>query len=260
MNPIGKTVRHVKFGVGVVSSIINSLITIRFKESEKSFLYPFVFKSYLVFEDPILQEYINEQIGQEENAIQRHQRTEHKALQQRIGLFAFQPSPDSHFAINVASDHAEHVFETLAVSTGVYLKGSLKGLPRVITKARPNSLCFITTRNHEQDESKRLLIGAFMVAEDFFGNEVSDGIVRGHPKYHFILPENLRLPFWDQLDCPVPKGWGRIAYKHVSDATANRILSEMVKIIIAIDHTHSARDFYQYFCSVNQLRSRLDRI
>ena len=47
MNVIGKMVNHKTFGVGTVTELTDTIITISFRGTEKRFIYPDAFKRFL---------------------------------------------------------------------------------------------------------------------------------------------------------------------------------------------------------------------
>lgn len=51
MDMIGKQVVHGAFGKGVVAEINENIISIKFKEGEKKFLFPDSFSHFISFED-----------------------------------------------------------------------------------------------------------------------------------------------------------------------------------------------------------------
>ncbi len=257
MNLIGKLVTHNKYGVGKIMSLTESIVTIRFDESEKRFLYPEAFKSFLVCKSTIYQDYIEKQISNKEITIQMRDREKREASARRKALNILRPWPDSHLILNVPVDQIDTVYHTYRASTGVFLSGSVKGLPRATNRVKPNSLCLITCCPRIEDESKRTVVGAFMVADDFYGEKERNGVVRLHQKYHFILPENQRVLLWRQLKQSPPARWGGIPFKYCTDAAANNVLSHLISTVSEKDQRIFLKEFYSYFCKLNHLRSLL---
>ena len=259
MNIIGKTVNHKTFGSGTVTALTDKIITISFHGTEKRFIYPDAFKRFLVFKGRHAQEYAEELIREKEAAIQRKKQIEQKENERRQKLLNFKISANSHLVMDVPFEEIDNVFQTLSVSAGTYLSGGSKGLPRVLDRVKPNSICFITSCLNGEEEAERKLIGAFMVEEDFFGDEVSTGIIRGHPKYHIMMPEEHSMLFWTQLNQAVPSRWGGVPFKYCSTSAANRMLSEMVGAVIETEQAAAAQEVYQYFCTINRLRPLIEQ-
>ncbi|MEA4933247.1 MAG: hypothetical protein VB071_06635 [Lawsonibacter sp.] len=253
MNVIGKMVNHKTFGVGTVTELTDTIITISFRGTEKRFIYPDAFKRFLVFKGQRVQEHVEKLIREKEAVAQRQKRIEQEENERRQKLLNFKISANSHLVMDIPSEEIDSVFQTLSVSAGTYLSGASKGLPRVLDRVKPNSLCLITSCLKGQEETERKLVGAFMVEEDFFGEEVSTGIIKGHPKYHLLVPNDRCILFWPQLNRAAPSRWGGVAFKYCSTAAANQMLSEMVGAVFETDQSDAVQEFYQYFCKINSL-------
>ncbi len=253
MNVIGKTVNHKIFGLGTVTELTDTTITISFRGAEKRFIYPDAFKTFLIFKGQRIQEYVEKLIQEKDETARKEKRIEQEKNEQRQKLLNFKITANSHLVLNIPSEKIESVFQTLSVSAGAYLSGASKGLPRVLDRVKPNSLCLITSCPEGQEEDERVLVGAFMVAEDFFGDEISTGIIKGHPKYHIAVPDSCHIAFWPQLNQAMPPRWGSVAFKYCSSAAANRMLAEIVRAVTEMNQVDAAQEFYQYFCRINRL-------
>lgn len=49
-------------------------------------------------------------------------------------------------------------------------------------------------------EKDRLILGAIMVSETFWGEDCRDGLVKGHKKYRILLPLTLAISFWPYFE------------------------------------------------------------
>jgi hypothetical protein len=254
MNVIGKLVNHKSFGIGTVTELTDRIITVSFYGNAKRFIYPDAFKNYLVFKSQKLQDYVETQIKEQEEVIQRKRKAEQEESERRQKRLNYKISVNSHLVFNIPSEQIDNVFQTLSVSTGSYLSGASKGLPRIADRVKPNSVCIFTSCSEGHREHERKLVGAFMVAEDFFGEEANDGLIKGHPKYYLVVPEGHQIPFWQQITQDIPPRWGNVAFKYCSAVMANCMLSKMIGAITENDQRDKARKFYQYFCEVNRLR------
>ncbi len=257
MNVIGKTVSHRTFGFGTVTELSDTMITIRFRGAggaEKKFIYPDAFKAFLIFKDQRSQKNVEKLIREKDETARKEKRAEQEKTERNQKLLNFKITANSHLVLNLPSEKTEKVFQTLSVSAGTYLSGVSKGMPRVLDRVKPNSLCLVTSCPEGQKEDARVLVGAFMVAEDYFGDEISTGIIEGHPKYHIVLPDSCHIAFWSHLKQAMPPRWGSVAFKYCSSAAANRMLAEIVMAVTERDQADAAQEFYQYFCKINRLR------
>lgn len=258
MNIVGESVSHNAFGMGTVSVLADEVISVVFDGVEKDFIYPDAFKKFLTFENRDLQEFVEKQIKKKEALDRKRKRIESEENRRRHRLLNFKIVTNSHLIINIPSEQVDSVFETLSVSTGKYLSGKSKGLPRTADRVKPNSVCFITSCPEGEGENGRLLVGAFMAEESFFGDEADDGIINGHPEYCIQLPAAHRVPFWSQTNKTPPVRWGSIVFKYCSSASANSILAKMVRALAQTNQAEEAHEFYRYFCDINRLRSLIE--
>ena len=253
MNINGHAIRHKTFGSGVITAFTESIITISFSEGEKKFIYPDAFKEHLVLKDKKMQAYITAQIAEKKAEINRQRQIEQSEQERRKKLLNFTITANSHAVFDVAPDHTLQVCEAYTVSTGQYLSGYSKGQPKIAVKLKPNSACLFTERAIGKSEQERRIIGAFMVREDFFGEDSRDGLIVGHPKHRMLIPAGNPLFFWELFGQGAMQRWGNIAFKYCSSTEMNYILSQMVQILANTDQQESAFAFYKYFCAINRL-------
>ncbi len=258
MDIVGASVSHNTFGIGTVSDLTEGVIDVVFDGEEKSFIYPDAFKNFLTFENSSRQDLVEKEIKKKEVLVKKRKRLEAEENRRRHRLLNFKIVTNSHIVVNVPFDQIEEVFQEPAVSTGKYLSGKSKGLPRIADRVKPNSVCFITSIPEGKNEEDRKLIGAFMAEESFFGDEAEDGIIKGHPEYCVLLPATRRMLFWSALDKTVPSRWGSIVFKYCPSASANSLLAKIVRTVAGTNQSEKAREFYQYFCEINRLRSLAD--
>lgn len=64
MNLTNEKARHITFGTGVIKSNENGIIRIQFDKAfgEKAFIYPDAFERFLMFENPVLEESVQNQL------------------------------------------------------------------------------------------------------------------------------------------------------------------------------------------------------
>ncbi|MGX8700183.1 hypothetical protein [Caproiciproducens sp.] len=254
----GQAIKHKTFGPGVVTALTADTITVSFPEGEKKFIYPDAFREYLVLKDKNMQRHITAQIAEKEAEFNRQRQAELAEQERRQKLLNFPITANSHAAFDIMPEHAEQICKTCIVSTGRYLSGYSKGQPRTAERLKPNSVCLLTERQRERPEQDRRMIGAFMVREDFFGKDVHDGLIEGHPEYRMRVPSGKVLLFWEYFGQDATPRWGNTAFKYCSGTVMNHILSEMTRLLENTEQQESALAFYRYFCKLNRLRPLME--
>ncbi len=254
MNLIGQTIKHKAFGSGVVTNISDGIISICFQNDEKRFIYPDAFRNFLVLKDENTQQQVKKQIELLDKESQKIREAEQVERKRKHKLLNFEIMENSHVVFHIPCNQIEQVFRTGQVSTGAYLGGYSKGMPRIAGRVKPNSACLFTALPKGQPENKRHIIGVFMVAEDYFGADAHDGIIQGHPQYRLLIPKENQLLFWDYFGQDAPPRWGGIAFKYCSGDIVNRILADLVERPESSEQKESAMNFYLYFCKTNHLR------
>lgn len=249
----GQAVKHNKFGSGIVTDLTTKIITVCFSEGEKKFVYPDAFREYLVLKDKNMQRHMIAQIDKKEAEINRLRQAKQTERERKQKLLNFSIAANSHAVFNIIPEQVEHVCKTYIVSTGQYLSGASKGQPRIVERLKPNSVCLMTERRRGQTEQERRIIGAFMVGEDFFGEDVYNGLIEGHPRYRMMVPSEAPLLFWEYLDQDTLPRWGNTSFKYCSGTVMNRILSEITQLVGNTEQKEAALEFYQYFCKMNCL-------
>lgn len=254
MNLIGQTVEHRAFGSGIVTDLSDGIVTICFQNNEKRFIYPDAFHSFLTPKDREARLYIEKQIKDQEAAAQKARQAELAEQDRKNKLLNFKIAANSHAVFHVAPEQIDRVVKTCQVSTGTYLSGYSRGMPRVADRMKPNSVCLLTTRLAGKNEQERNILGAFMVGEDFFGEDAHDGIIKGHPQHRMFLPKESQLLFWEYFGQNTHPRWGNTAFKYCSGDVINNILAGMAELLNSSGQKNTAVDFYRYFCKINRLR------
>lgn len=257
MNINGQTINHKTFGCGAVTALTADTITVRFTAGDKKFIYPDAFKDHLVFDNSKMQRDITAQIVEKEEERSRQFQLEQAEHVRTCKLLNFRVMSNSHAVFDISPHNTQEVCETYTVSSGRYLSGSSKGKPRVMERLKPNSACLLTERPIGESEKARRIIGAFMVREDYMGEDSDTGLVEGHPEYRILVPAGDSLLFWELFNQEAIPRWGNTAFKYCSGTAMNRILSNMVQMFENTDQQKSALAFYQYFCKINGLTKRL---
>lgn len=255
MNITGVEVKHKVFGSGTVSGLSANRITVCFPAGEKSFIFPDVFKGYLLLEDKRIQQRVNDIILKQEEAVKHQRQKEQEKLERMHRIQNFTVSTNSQAVFDIALGQETAICETCTVSTGHYINGQNKGRPRIADRIKPNSACLLTQRPSGKSENERQIIGAFMVKEDFFGEEIHNGVIEWHPIYRMMIDTESQLLFWSYFNDESPPRWGNTTFKYCSTAVMSRILSDMAQVLKETDQYESGLAFYDYFCKINRIRS-----
>ena len=256
---VGKSVSHTAFGAGTVAALAGNVMTVSFKSGEKKFVYPDAFGDFLTLADAQAQQAVDKQLADNKAKLNRQNKKRQAELKRRQKLMSFKIVPNSHAAFNITPQQAKSVFADWTVSTGTYLSGYSKGSPKIADKLKPNSVCLLTECPEGHPEADRLITGAFMVQEDFFGEDVTNGKITAHPLYRLRVPQELRLHFWDNVGQSVPARWGSLAFKYCSSEVVSKILRKLAEASFDSENRQEASDFYSYYCAVNRLPAPLMR-
>ena len=261
MQLTGQAVKHAVFGKGVVTGQEGNVVTVTFSQGEKRFLYPDAFQKFLTLIDENASEKVDEllQEQKEQQDAELQAMLVEQERQQKIHNFKVSVNSQAVFALEMENQDALHSWQ---VTSGTYLSGSAKGEVRIPDKLKPNSVCLLTERQDDQPEQERMIVGAFMVEEDFFGNESPDGLIKAHPKFRLALDQEHRLRYWDYFESKGKPRWGNADFKYCNNRIAQRILYDLWEELRATDDGRLAEDFYSYYCTQNKLqgppRERID--
>lgn len=251
---IGEAVTHISFGKGIITQAFGNIVTVTFPEGEKRFLYPDAFLNFLTLRDSDKQKEITSKHRirlQAERAV-RDRKFEEQS--KRHMLRNMDIAENSQAAFNIAPSEAERIICDASVSTGVYLSGYSRGKPRVPSRLKPNSACLLTGLTDGKKESDRLIFGAFMVNDDFWGERCKDGVINGCDRYKLFLAPEKRLSYWDYIEHGenIPR-WGNVAFKYFSNIAMRQILYDMAAIFSGTEQEENAYEFCRYYCDINRL-------
>lgn len=86
-------------------------------------------------------------------------------------------------------------------------------------------MCLLTACRAEESEDKRRIVGTFMVKDDFFGSDCTDGIIPAHSVYRLRLPLYQQPLFWLHVAGELAQQhWGKTAFKYLSNRAEETIL------------------------------------
>lgn len=249
----GYTVRHRVFGKGKITDLTPKVVSVCFGDTEKRFVYPDAFADFLTLGDRKAEDYVKKQIAETEAAKQAKKRELQDEIERIHKLLNFKLSSDSHAVFDIPATAVEETLGSYTVSTGTNTTGYKKGLPKSASKMAPNSVCILTTRPAGQPEQERRIIGLFMVKEDFFGQEHTDGIIEGHAEYRLSIPKQKRPLFWEQTKSGKKPCWGNTAFKYCSVETADRILLKLTETFKNTLNRDRIEALCTYFRAMNRL-------
>ncbi|MEG1886567.1 MAG: hypothetical protein RR177_00430 [Oscillospiraceae bacterium] len=254
MQLIGQSVKHKIFGNGAIIEVSDNIITVEFIQGEKKFIYPEAFMHFLMLSDKGIQDEISEVLNKKKRVEQDFRRYAQREQERIQKISTLKITPNSQGAFDLKSGSKAQVLSEWKVSTGCYLSGNSKGLPRIPNRLKPNSVCLLTECPQETPEKDRIIIGAFMVKNDFVGSLCNDGIIEGHERYRIALKEDQSLRFWDYfVKEDQVKRWGNTQFKYFSNEGAQRVLLDMIKPMCDSEDKIIANEFYQYFCKINRI-------
>lgn len=256
MQLVGQAVRHISFGRGIVTECSGEggVVSVLFPTGEKRFLYPDAFSRYLTLRDTETQSRITELYRRRVRAEETERQAECKRQERCRQIRNRKLSPNAQAAFHVSAEEAAACLAAGRISAGRYLSGYSKGEPRIPSRLKPNSCCLLTSVPEGGGEKDRRILGAFMVPEDFLGEECLDGMVKVHEYYRVFLPECLVVPFWPFLgENGIPASWGRVPFRHFSNQTMGEILLHLAEQTADTEQGAQMEAFCAYFCQMNHL-------
>ncbi len=251
---LGQPVRHNSFGKGIISNLSGNVVTVQFSVGEKKFLYPEAFWKFLTLKDEKRQEEITEKYNEKMRDKQAKIEELSKNREYEKKILNLKINSNSQAAFDISINDIEKTIKSGTLSTGFYLTGYSKGDARVPSRLKPNSACLITSLTESGKEIERRILGVFMVREDFFGEQCSDGIVKGHDRYKVYVPADVNLSYWNYFDNngSVPR-WSRVPFRYFSNLTMKKILLDMTELFTDTNQEEVINEFYRYFCEFNCL-------
>lgn len=251
----GARVSHVTFGIGTVTGLTKTMITVLFSQGEKKFLFPDSFSRFLTLEDSAAQAGVDALLAKRRQAVEEKKQAFERKQERLQRIRSIKIAPEAQAAFGFVENTPEAVFSTWSVTSGHYLSGNSKGEPRLPGRLKLNSACLLTYRPKGQSEQARRILGAFMVPDDFDGSLCRDGQIESHERYRIRLSANQVLPFWPYFNVPAaPASWGRTEIKYFANRTMQKILLDMVQLAPE-DERSEPEAFYRYFCQVNRLEA-----
>jgi len=141
---------------------------------------------------------------------------------------------------------------------GVVHTGKRKGKPMKLNQVQNNSLCILTTRDPNSNESERYIFGAFLVDENNKGDNENAGYVMAKSRYRIELTpkEARKMLFWNyhsNNNQPTVAVWSSGLHRYVKDDEAIQILNDIAKLKQKTKEQELANDFLNYFAQISDI-------
>lgn len=154
--------------------------------------------------------------------------------------------------------YESHLLLNWEMAAGMVVRGKNKGTPNKLLGVRTNSLCILTTQYPNESSEYRFIFGVFLVKRGDEGDDVNAGKVVADEKYRILLNANeaQKMPFWKYYrnnSDKAPQQWGTGLFRYIDDATAMKILNDIVKIKTNTQQKKQAVELLEYFRKVNSL-------
>lgn len=270
MNLINKQVKHKSFGEGSIVYQSDFYMEIHFKMGNKRFVYPDAFDTHLTLIDDRAQNVVKKLILErekergevelklkKEKALRRKE--QHRIFKRKkfISNLKAHPSLQAVFWCK-SQEERDRVFMDWNVFTGVIKSGSKKGQPNRLVRMNPSSACLLTSREPNMPENDRIILGVFMVDEDFLGNLCEDGYIPAHLEYRLSLSEqeSKKMLFWNYYAnkrYPNKMTWNTGRYRYFDNIMMAQILRDIVSMKKQPQEKEFAQRFFDYFCRMNKI-------
>ncbi len=263
------------FGEGIVVNCDDSYVEIGFSSTpseNKMFLFPDAFGTYLKLVDEKAAAAIGKLVlksrQESEREILKLQKLkilqdedrrrllEQERLARKRKTYRLHPRSQSVFWCE--THEQDSIFADWSVFTGVIESGQKKGRPKRLAQINQNSACLLTARESDIPETKRRVLGAFMVSEDFSPKRCDDGYIPAHPRYRFRLSakESETVLFWNYYvnkRYPHKITWNTGRHRYFDNIWMAQILRDIVALRKGSEGEETAQQFLQYFCQMNRI-------
>lgn len=264
MNLINEEVTHKVFGEGNIVDHDESVITIDFNEDIKKFVYPDAFGKFITLNDRNVAEALKKVLlkREMEEALERKREEEKERQaseqQRREKLKNPRIYESSQIVFWLDEEEKQSVFTDWQVSTGKVQSGKNKGQLNRVARLRPNSAGLLTARESDQPETKRRILGLYMVNETFSGNLGKDGMVPPHGEFRIELTdeEAEKMLFWNYYvnkNYPHRTTWNSGKFRYFDNVWTAQILKDIIALKTDGEQIKEAKNFLEYFCQMNAL-------
>ncbi len=264
MNLINEEVTHKVFGEGNIVDHDESVITIDFNEDIKKFVFPDAFGKFITLNDRNVAEALKKVLlkREMEEALERKREEEKERQaseqQRREKLKNPRIYESSQIVFWLDEEEKQSVFTDWQVSIGKVQSGKNKGQLNRVARLRPNSAGLLTARESDQPETKRRILGLYMVNETFSGNLSKDGMVPSHAEFRIELTdqEAEKMLFWNYYvnkNYPHRTTWNSGKFRYFDNIWTAQILKHIIALKTDEEQIKEAKNFLEYFCQMNAL-------
>ncbi|GAA0362767.1 hypothetical protein GCM10008932_14080 [Alkalibacterium iburiense] len=264
MDLTNQKITHKVFGEGHIVSHNDTILTVKFDNDKKEFVYPDAFDSFISLKDPAVaqsMEKVVKQLKSEEEEQLREEKEERRQKliikKQKRKLKNGRLHESSQAVFWLDEEEQETIFSDWEVSTGKVQSGANKGTPSRAARLRPNSAIVLTAREEEQEETERRILGLFMVPETFSGSTNEDGVIPAHSKYRIQLTDEEadKMLFWNYYknkNYPERTTWNSGKYRYFDNIWVAQMLKDIIDMRTG-EEREEVENFLTYFCQVNAL-------
>lgn len=275
MDIVGLKVVHKKFGEGVIKELHGNIdeasdrayVRVAFKKSVREFSYPKAFVNFLTVQDKKASKHIQTQIEERREQIVEAEKAAPPRPTLSEMMHSLRPrsrKADSNVAFRAAFQGGEEVAWTADNMWRASAGMRAGGAPVSMARAQPGSLCVLTTRLPEDDESKRYVSGVFIIEESYPGNqgrfegEKEAGWVSAHPEHRLALPDKVAKKFlyWNYQantrQAHVAK-WGSGLFRYLSDTVAVQILKDLQKAKLTAKQLETVKGMLAHYADLNRI-------
>jgi hypothetical protein len=265
VNLINEEITHKVFGEGKIVDHDDSVITIDFTKGVKKFVYPDALGKFITLNDRSTASSLKKiflEREMEEKALERKRVEEKERLlleqKRREKLKNLKIHDTSQIVFWLDEEEQQNVFTDWQVFTGYLQSGKNKGQPNRAARLRPNSAVLLTSRETEQLETERRILGLYMVSETFSGSFNEDGIIPAHGEFKIELTdeEAEKMLFWNyyiNTNYPHRTSWNSGKYRYFDNIWTAQILKDIIALKTDEEEIKKAKNFLEYFCEINAL-------
>ncbi|MEI3611876.1 malate synthase [Pseudogracilibacillus sp. SO30301A] len=265
MNLINEEITHKVFGKGNIVDHDDSIVTVDFNEDIKKFVFPDAFGKFIILNDRSTAKSLKKVIlkrEKEEEVLERkrEKEKEQQALEQkRMEIIKnHRIHESSQIVFWLDEEEQQNVFTNWQVSTGKVQSGKNKGQPNRAARLGPNSAGLLTSREANQAETERRILGLYMVNELFSGNISDDGMVPAHSEYRIELTDEEadKMLFWNYYineNYPHRTTWNSGKFRYFDNVWTAQILKDIMELKTDEEEIKKVKSFLEYYCQMNAL-------
>lgn len=257
INLINEKIIHKIFGVGNIVEQEEAVITVKFDNEKKRFVYPDAIGKFIELKDEETAKSM-EKVFAKLDEKKKVKRKEAKKQQLRARYSSSNIHESSQIVFWLDDEEKENIFTEWEAFAGTIQSGESKGEPNRPARLRPNSAVLLTMRDEEEQETERKIIGFFMVHETLSGDSIDDGIVFSHEKYRVQLTDEQadQLLFWDYYinkNFPHRMTWNSGKYRYFDNIWMAQIIKDVINLSNDDKQIELLNEFLNHFCMMNAI-------